>query len=96
VNSKTETTDRGLWTDDCNTEEWANVFRRGFTYWFGFLAGESKVGLNLHVKVSPLSLEEAKRAFECNTNLEGRVSVWWAEDTVELQIPMPFHGVFLT
>jgi hypothetical protein len=87
----------GLWIDETNAAAWAESCRKAILGWLAPLAGEGAEGLDsLQVGVFPPTQEDARRAFETNGDLRGRVRMDWAGESLEIETPMPFHGVFLS
>lgn len=88
----------GLWIDDANAAGWADVFRTEICAWLSALAGPngSQPVEALETSIAPPTFDHAKRAFDTNGNLSGCVRYEFDGQSVEIEIPMPFHGVFLS
>ena len=87
----------GLWIDHTNAAEWAELLRQEVTAWLAPLAGLAPDAVEgLKIKVSPPSQEEATEAMRGNHDLRGRIVLEWNGVPVNLEIPMSYHGVFLS
>jgi hypothetical protein len=85
-----------LWIDETNAVKWAESCHKELADWFCFLGRNSENIENPQFNLVPPSKDAAKHTLDRNTDLEGHISCRWGNETVELQIPMPFHGVFLS
>src|SRR5213082_1923356 len=89
-------TNPGLWLDDGSSAVWADACQREISGWLGALAGGPEGVSDLQVHVCAPTQQKAQAAFCDNTDLLGGIACAWNGQTVELKVPMPFHGVFLS
>jgi hypothetical protein len=75
---------------------WAAACQREISIWLGALAGAPELVSDLQVYAYPPTQNQAKAAFSDNLDLHGTINCVWNGQTVELKVPMPFHGIFLS
>ena len=87
----------GLWIDETNSAAWAEALRCELLAWLAPLAGVLPEEIEaFSVEVVPPTDEQAREAVGKNTDLRGRITLAWGETSFDLEVPMPYHGVFLS
>src|SRR4051794_13941491 len=84
-----------LWIDETNAAEWLDSCHKEVANWFGVLGGNSRCIENPLFNLVAPSKDEAKDALESNIDLYGHFYCQRGSETVELRLPMSFHGIFL-
>jgi len=88
-------TNPGIWLDDASCIRWAAACQSEISVWLGALAGAPELVSDLRLNAYVPTQEQAKAAFLDNLDLHGTINCVWNGQTVELKVPMPFHGIFL-
>lgn len=87
-----------LWIDESSALDWAKACRAEILAWLRVLAGNHAAEAVdcVSVEIRPPTFEDAKAAFDANDDLFGCLRCEWEELSIEIRVPMPFHGVFLS
>src|SRR5688500_1030026 len=87
----------GLCFDMERQQDWNASLEDTIASWFALVVGcPGKADIDLRATVELPTLNAAKHAFESNTDLSGIVLCRHGDEAVEMRIPMPLHGVFLS